>query len=161
MKVPDSITRHTTNKKVAQINWEACFICQSEENNSPILSPFKSPQYDSDPKKSSYYKVAENLLKFYEYSDLLPTFLRIHLENYKTDQDLVSRFVKQKAVLHKTCMNKYDSYNFKRKFETKNINTSSSSPVETPCSAWRILSAPNYSDNCFFCCCFVFLGSNR
>ena len=142
-------------KKVAQINWEACFICQSEENNSSILSPFKSPQYDSDLRKSSYYKVAENLLKFYEYSDLLPTFLRIHLENYKTDQDLVSQLVKKKAVLHKTCMNKFkvitlnESYNFKRKVETKNINTSSSSPVETLCSTGIILSAPNYSDNCF------------
>ena len=102
-------------KKVAQINWEACFICQSEENNSPIVSRFKSPKYDSDPKKSSYYKVAENLRKFYEYSDLLPTVLQIHPENYKTDQDLVTQWVKQKAVFHKTCMNKYDSYNFKRK----------------------------------------------
>ena len=42
-----------------------------------------------------------------------------------------------------------ESYNFKRKVETKDINTSSSSPVETPCSTGRILSAPNYSDNCF------------
>ena len=117
-------------KKVAQINWEACFICQSEENNSPIVSRFKSPKYDSDPKKSSYYKVAENLRKFYEYSDLLLTVLRIHPENYKTDQDLVTQWVKQKAVFHKTCMNKYDSYNFKQKVEVKNVNTSSSFPLK-------------------------------
>ena len=62
-------------KKVAQINWEGCFICQSEENNSPIVSPLKSPLYDSDPKKSLYYKVAENLRIFYVCSDLLPTVL--------------------------------------------------------------------------------------
>ena len=84
--------------------------------------------------------------KFYKYSDLLPTVLQIHLQNYKTDQDLVSQFAKQKAAFHKTCMNKYDSYNFKRKVETKNVNRSSSSPVETPCSTRRILSTPNYSD---------------
>ena len=48
-------------------------------------------------------------------------------------------------------MNKYDSYNFKRKLKTKKVNTSSYSPVETPCSTRRILSTPNYSDNCFFC----------
>ena len=117
-------------RKVAQINWEACFICQSEENNSPIVSPFKSPKHDSDPQKSSYYKVAENSRKFYECSDLPPTVLQIHLENYKTDQNLVSQFVKQKAVFHKTCMNKYDSYNFKQKVEVKNVNTSSSFPLK-------------------------------
>ena len=89
--------------------------------------------------------------KLYEYSDLLPTVLRIQLENYKTDKYLVSQFVKQKAVFHETFMNKYDSYNFRQKVETKNVNTSSSSPVETPCSTRRILSTPNYSDNCFFC----------
>ena len=33
----------------------------SKENNSLIESPFKPLQYDLDPKKSSYYKVAENL----------------------------------------------------------------------------------------------------
>ena len=114
------------------LNWEACFICQSEENNSPTVSPFKSPKYDSDRKKSSYYKVAENLQNLYEYSDLLPTVLRMQLENYKTVQGLVSQFVKQKAVFHKTCMNKYDGHNFKQKVKTKIINTSSSSPVETP-----------------------------
>ena len=134
-------------KKVAQINWEACFIYQSEENNPPIVSPFKSPQYDSDPKKSSYYKVAEKLQKSYNYSDLQPIILQMHLENYKIDQDLVLQFVKQKAVFHKTCMNKYDSCNFKRKVETKNMHTSSSL-VETPCSTTRILSTTNYSDNC-------------
>ena len=75
------------------LNWEKCFICQSEENNSPTVSPFKSAKYDSDRKKSSFYKVAENLRNLYEYSDLLPTVLRIHLENYKTVQDLVSQFV--------------------------------------------------------------------
>ena len=53
----------TLVKKVIQINWKACFICQSEENNSSIVSPFKSPQYDSDPKKSWHYKVAENMQK--------------------------------------------------------------------------------------------------
>ena len=42
----------TLVKKVTQINWKACFLRQSEENNSSIVSPFKSPQYDSDPKKS-------------------------------------------------------------------------------------------------------------
>ena len=42
----------TPAKKVIRINWKACFIRQSEENNSSIVSPFKSPQYDSDPKKS-------------------------------------------------------------------------------------------------------------
>ena len=47
-------------------------------------------------------------------------------------------------------MNKYDSYNFKQTVETKNIDTSSSSPIETPCSTSRILPAPKYSDNCFF-----------
>ena len=47
--------------KVAQIDWEACFICQLEENNSTIVSPFKSPQYDSNPNKSSCYNIAENL----------------------------------------------------------------------------------------------------
>ena len=47
-------------------------------------------------------------------------------------------------------MNKYDSYNFKRKAERRNIHTSSSSPVETPLSTRRILSAPNYSDNFFY-----------
>ena len=114
------------------LNWEKCFICQSEENNSPTVSPFKSAKYDSDRKKSSFYKVAENLRNLYEYSDLLPTVLGIHLENYKTVQDLVSQFVKQKAVFHKTCMNKYDGHNFKQKVKTKNINTSSSSPIETP-----------------------------
>ena len=142
-------------KKVGQINWETRFICQSEENNSLIVSPFKSPQYDSHPKKSSSYKVAENLRKFYEYSDLLPTILQIHNENYKTDQALVSQFVIQQAVFHKTCMKKCDSYNFRQNVQTENINTSSSSPVETPCSARRTLSTPNYSDNYFF------LRSNR
>ena len=88
---------------------------------------------------------------FYKYSDLLPTVLRIHLENYKTDHDLVSQFVKQKAVFHKICMNKYDSYSFKRKVETINDNTSSSSPVGTACSTRRILSTSNYYHNCFFC----------
>ena len=82
---------------------------------------------------------------------MLPTAFQMYLENYKTDKDLVSQFVKQKAVFHKTCMNKYDSYNFKRKLKTKKVNTSSYSPVETPCSTRRILSTPNYSDNCFFC----------
>ena len=53
----------TLVKKVTQINWKACFLCQSEENNSSIVSPFKSPQDDSDPKKSWHYKVAENLRK--------------------------------------------------------------------------------------------------
>ena len=80
----DSIARRTTKKKVAQINWEACFLCQSEENNSPVVSPFKFPQYDLDQKKSSYYEVAENCRKFYECSDLLPAVLRTQLENYKT-----------------------------------------------------------------------------
>ena len=47
-------------KKVAQIDWGACFICQLEENNSTIVSPFKSSQYDSNPNKSSYYNIAEN-----------------------------------------------------------------------------------------------------
>ena len=136
-------------KKVVQINWETCFICQSEENNSLIVSPLKSPQY-SDPKMSSYYRVAENFRKFYGYSELLPTVLQIHIKNCKTDQNLVSPFVKQKAVFHKTRLNKYDSYKFKQKVETKSINTSSSSPVETPCSTKRNLSRPNYSDNCFF-----------
>ena len=32
--------------------------------------------------------------------------------NYKTDQDLVSKFDKQKTVFNKTCANKYDSHNF-------------------------------------------------
>ena len=40
-------------------------------------------------------------------------------------------------------MNKYDSYNFKRKLKTKKVNTSSYSPVETPCSTRRILSTVN------------------
>ena len=40
-------------------------------------------------------------------------------------------------------MNKYDSYNFKRKLKTKKVNTSSHSPVETPCSTRRILSTVN------------------
>ena len=137
-------------KKVVQINWETCFICHSEKNNCLIVSPFKSPQYDSDPKMSSYYRVAESFRKFYRYRELPLTVLQIHIENCKTDQDLVSRFVKQKAVFHKTRLNKYDSYKFKQKVETKSINTSSSSPVETPCSTKRILSRPNYSDNCFF-----------
>ena len=141
-------------KKVAQINWEACFIRQLEENNSPIVSPFKSRQCDSDPKRSTCYKVAENLRKFCEYSDSLPTVLQIHLENYKTNQDLVSQFVKQKAVFHNTCMNKYGSYNFKRKVKKK-INTSSSYSIEPPRSSGRILSTPNYSDNFVF-----FLRSN-
>ena len=52
-------------------------------------------------------------------SDLLPTVLQIHLENYKTYQDLVSQFVKQKAVFHKTCTNKHDSYNVKLEVKTK------------------------------------------
>ena len=138
-------------KKVAQINWEACFIRQLEENNSPIVSPFKSRQCDSDPKRSTCYKVAENLRKFCEYSDSLPTVLQIHLENYKTNQDLVSQFVKQKAVFHNTCMNKYGSYNFKRKVKKK-INTSSSYSIEPPRSSGRILSTPNYSDNFVFFC---------
>ena len=89
--------------------------------------------------------------KFYKYSDLPPTVLRIHLENCKTDQDLVSQFVKQKAVFYKICMNKYDSYSFKRKVETIHDNTSSSSPAGTACSARRILFTSNYSHNCFFC----------
>ena len=63
-------------KKVAQINWEACFLCQSEENNSPIVSPFKSPQYDSDPKKPSYYKVTENLQKVTCYQQLFKYTLK-------------------------------------------------------------------------------------
>ena len=83
-------------KKVAQINWEACFICQSEENNFPLVSPCKSPQYDSDPSKSSYYKVSRKFAKFFKYNDLLPTVLQKHLENYKTDQDLVSQFDNKK-----------------------------------------------------------------
>ena len=82
---------------------------------------------------------------------MLPAVFQMYLENYKTDKDLVSQFVKQKAVFHKAFMNKYDSYNFKRKLKTKKVNTSSYSPVETPCSTRRILSTPNYSDNCFFC----------
>ena len=69
-----------------------------------------------------------------------------------TDQDLVSQFVKQKAVFHKTCSNKCDSHNFKQKVQTENINISSSSPVEMPWSTTRILSTPNYSDNYFFFC---------
>ena len=40
-------------------------------------------------------------------------------------------------------MNKYDSYNFKRKLKTKKVNTSSHSLVETPCSTRRILSTVN------------------
>ena len=44
-------------------------------------------------------------------------------------------------------MNKYDSYNFKQTVETKNINTSSSSPIEAPHSTRRILSTPKYLDN--------------
>ena len=40
-------------------------------------------------------------------------------------------------------MNKYDSYNFKQKLKTKKVNTSSYSPVETPCSTRRILSTVN------------------
>ena len=74
----------------------------------------------------------QKICKTFTNSDLLPTVLRMQLENYKTVQGLVSQFVKQKAVFHKTCMNKYDGHNFKQKVKTKIINTSSSSPVETP-----------------------------
>ena len=65
----------------------------------------------------------QKICEIHEYSDLLPTVLQIHIENYKTDQDLVSQFDKQKALFLKTCMNKYDCYNVKRKVETKNIYT--------------------------------------
>ena len=36
-----------------------------------------------------------------------------------------------------------------KKLKQKNIHTTSFSPVETPGSARRTLSAPNYSDNSF------------
>ena len=134
--------RKLTGKDVSYANQKK-IVSQSH-----LLS--KSPLYGSDPKKSLHYKVAEYLRKFYVHSDLLPTVLQKHIENYKTNQDLVSQFDKQKAMFHKTCMNKNDSHNFKQKVETKNIYSSSSSPVETPRSARRILSAPNYSDNYFF-----------
>ena len=101
-------------------------------------------------KKSWHYKVAEKLQKLYKYSDLLPIVLQIYLENYQTDPDLVSQFVKQKTAFHKTCMNKYDNYNFKQKDKTKQINISSYYVVETLCSTGRILSTPNCFDNCFF-----------
>ena len=90
------------------------------------------------------------LQTFYKYSDLLPIVFQTHLENYKTDQDLVPQFVKQKGEFQKTCMNKYDSYNFKRNLKMKQIDTSSSCPVETLCSTWRILSISIYYDNCYF-----------
>ena len=81
---------------------------------------------------------------------MLPIVLQIYLENYQTDPDLVSQFVKQKTAFHKTCMNKYDNYNFKQKDKTKQINISSYYVVETLCSTGRILSTPNCFDNCFF-----------
>ena len=65
----------------------------------------------------------QKICEIHEYSDLLPTVLQIHIENYKTDQDLVSQFDEQKALFLKTCMNKHDCYNVKRKVETKNIYT--------------------------------------
>ena len=55
-------------------------------------------------------------------------------------------------------MNKYDIYSLKRKVETTIINTSSSSPAETPYSTRRILPTPDYFDNSFF---FFFLRSKR
>ena len=47
-------------------------------------------------------------------------------------------------------MNKYDSFNLKRKVETTIINKSSSSPAETPYSTRRILSTPDYFGNSVF-----------
>ena len=52
-------------------------------------------------------------------------------------------------------MNKYGSYNFKRKVKKK-INASSSYSIEAPRSSGRILSAPNYSDNCVWVCFLFF-----
>ena len=61
----------------------------------------------------------KKLQKFYEYSDLLLIAFQTDLENYKKNQDLVPQFVKQKGEFHKTCMNKYISYNFKQNVKTK------------------------------------------
>ena len=71
-----------------EVDWEKCFICQSTDSSSGIVSPFKSPFFLQSPEKLSYYKVVSCLRQFQQIRNALPTSLQKTIESYETENDL-------------------------------------------------------------------------
>ena len=75
-----------------------------------------------NPESNSFHTSAENLKNFQSIPNSLPNGLLQRCNQYKTNEELSSKFMKKKAVFHKSCIARYNKQklNRKRKHEESN-----------------------------------------
>ena len=81
-----------------------------------------------NPESNSFHTIAENLKNFHSSPNSLPNGLLQRCNQYKTNEELSSKFMDKKAVFHKSCIARYNKHklNRKRKREESNEDVSNS-----------------------------------
>ena len=114
-----------------------------------MVKPFRHPRYAEHPEESSYHKRA-SILKNFEDQKELPIALLNRVERYKSSIDLANVFIENRAILHKTCINKCDQQKLERKRKRTNLQQESDSKSPQKMTR-RSLSAHNFTKSCYFC----------
>ena len=119
----------------------------SKKTGGNIVSPFKSPQFSKEPQKISYTTIAVNL-KQIQVAQKLPIILQEGVGKFHTAEELAFKYIREKAIFRKTCINKYDGH--KLFWKIKDVGDTKDIP-EAPCLSRRNVCAKNFTDKCFLC----------
>ena len=127
-------------------NFELCFICQEPSEEQLVCPATNSTRTD----KSTGYLTLVQQLKQFETIGELPISISSRV-NYLSCNDLLERFVSNKAKFHKKCRNKYDKQHYNRASKKRKLSSESVSDTVLPPSTRARYTAQNFQPKCFFC----------
>ena len=148
----DVVNLETPEKdKKIETEWSYCFICQNVTDKSPITKPFNNPKFKTDPKSTSYLRIASQLLKLQSISELFLSLER-RISTCSTEDDLCQYFAHNHAIFHKRCtLDLACRYNRISEVESVPTTSFTESDENQKRFSRRNLSSVNFLEVCFFC----------